>query len=336
VMGYGVGEELGDAAGERALEWVGLSWVCYLVDEAAIAVADALGYGDDRPALLRDDAVETGEELIHVKGALGNVDQVRRVLLIALARGSGRRQPSHAAAHGFQNGDRLRQGTDIQPQVARGLGNVAGRAGVAWATIRNGNVVIDGLGNAQHAHVIGGLGGLPAMAADRLGPEHGAVAAGEEDVVNVVLAQALEEALQIVLRRLGARGAKRRAGSCAEQVKVSRREVAEVDGGSIGEALEAEPCAEDAGELAVRMRFFDDCGKGRVEDLRRSAALHDQQIARRHLRPDSGRCCAGRAAREPSAREYRFHLAIKPAILQSIAIDNQERAGTARVFGVEF
>jgi len=173
------------------------------------------------------------------------------------------------------------------------------------------------------------------MAADSFSSEHGAVAAGEEDVVNVVTAQAIEEALDIVLGRLGARGAKRRAGSCAEQVEVSRREAAEVDGGSIGEALEAEPCAKDTGELAVCLSFADDGGESCVEDLRRSAALDDEQIARRHLRPDSGRCCAGRADAEPSAREYGRHLAIETASynrLLSIIKSELELHGLLRGF----
>ena len=136
--------------------------------------------------------------------------------------GSGS-HPAHAAAHGFEDGDRLGQGTEVHAEIPRGLRNVAGGAGVARAAIGGVDVVVDGLGRAHHAQLVVLLSGEPPDLVRRV---HGAVAADEEGLVNVVGAQVLmvaESSSSVGLRReepSAAPGLRRIRSICVEWRKL--------------------------------------------------------------------------------------------------------------------
>ena len=123
-------------------------------DEFAIFIVDALGGRDNDLALFFVDPLCVVAEFLHVKGNLGQIEQIR-----ALAAGGGESgcagKPSGVPAHDFDNADHARiVDFGVQRHFHAGGGNVFGGTAKAGAVIGSVEVVVDGLGDADYIAII--------------------------------------------------------------------------------------------------------------------------------------------------------------------------------------
>ena len=145
----------GQAAQLRVAEVVlGHVLVGVFGDVHTVLIADALAHHGDALAVLGVDLLHGGQELVHIEGQLGQVDQIRAIALVGGQRG-GSGQPARVAAHGFDDGDHAGV---VHARVAihfhAGGGDVLGGGAEGRAVVGAVQVVIDGLGDAHHAALI--------------------------------------------------------------------------------------------------------------------------------------------------------------------------------------
>lgn len=155
------------------------------------------------------------------------------------------------------------------------MGEVVGGGAEAGAAVGVGDVVVDRLGATDDAEVIAlALGGL----VDDVGADEGAVAADEDQVADLVLAQGGDNLFELVFGGLVAGGAEGGAGGAPKLLEVGVGEVGEVDEVGFDEALDAVAGGEDAGDLAGAAGLFEDSIEARVEDRRGAAALENEEV----------------------------------------------------------
>ena len=190
--------------------------------EGAIGIVDALGHGDHALAGLVVDGLHVGDEAVHVKVDLGQVDEVGAVAGPG-GQGGGAGQPASVAAHDLHDGDHAGViDVGIAMHFHAGGGDELGRGGKAGAVVGAVQVVVDGLGHADDAALIAGL--LHVLG-DLVAGVHGVVAAVIEKVANVVFFEDLQDTLiiSIVLVGVGqlvAAGAQLRRGGIFQQIQL--------------------------------------------------------------------------------------------------------------------
>ena len=183
-------------------------------DKAAVSVMDALGDGDKAVALFLINPLDVGDELIHIKVPLGQIDQIGAVALEP-GQSSGGSEPAGVTSHTFHDGDHAGAvDLTVPGHFHDGGGDVLGSRGKTGAVVGAVQVVVDGLGHTDDPALIAHLG---AIAADLVAGVHGVVAAVVEEVAHVVFAEDLKDALVIgvVLVGIGdlvAAGTKGRGG----------------------------------------------------------------------------------------------------------------------------
>ena len=169
-------------------------------------VPQPFAYGDDAAAALGDFARDVGQESLRIEDSLGQVDEMRRVAWLLPRQGSGGGDPAGVPAHGLDDLHRVDrvEGGGIASCVSSGERVEASDAAVAGAVIRVGEVVVDGLRDADDAHLPPGLRG---EASDLMGGVGRVIAADVEPVADVVGLENGDEALVIRFRQLLAAGA---------------------------------------------------------------------------------------------------------------------------------
>ena len=271
-----VGQHGGGAAQLGVTEAVGGRGLG-LGHEGAVGVVDALGHGDEAVVALGIDALDVGDELVHVEVGLGHVDQVGAAAVFA-GQGGGGGEPAGVTAHDLHHGDHAGV---IHPGVLVDLhdggGDILGSAGVAGAVVGAPQVVVDGLGYAHHAALI--THGLHVLA-DLVAGVHGVVAAVIEEVADVVLLEDLQDALVIGVVLLGvgnliAAGAQGRGGGVLHQPQLLGVLQTHVKQPVVQHALDAVLCAQHLGDAAGFQRGVNDAVGAGVDDGSGAAGLAD-------------------------------------------------------------
>ena len=240
---------------------------------------DALGHGDQQPPALGPLLLDGGQELLLVKVGLGQVHQVLAGHLAGKQGGCGG-DPPGIAAHELHHHHVDGQGGGVEGQLQGGHGGVLGRAPEAWAVVRHGQIVVDGLGDADDPQLIAGLAG---QLVDLVAGVHGVVAAVVEKVADVEVFEALQHRGVVSVGELPPAGAQGGGGGAGEQVQLSvikRPQVHQVPG---QDALGAEPGAVDGLDLAVALGLPDGPQQGAVDHRGGSAAVGDEHISFQHM-----------------------------------------------------
>ena len=227
-------------------------------------------------------------ELVHIKRNFRQVNVVGTELREACRCG----EPACVTAHDFNDGDCLggvnRAVTD---DFLHGGGNELRRGTVAGGVVGAGEVVVDGLRNADRTHLV--VRGLQIFA-QLCNGVHGVVAADVEEVADVVL---LEDGDQVFvegrivrgLRELVAAGAESCRGSVDEELLLffvdgsvrSREEFAEVAETFLQQSFDPVFHAVKSGHRAGAVLFaeisVDYAGKRSVNGSSRTAGLSDNR-----------------------------------------------------------
>ena len=196
--------------------------------------------------------------------------------------------PARRAAHHLDDAAGAVVGghaADVQADLHDGGGVVLDDRAVARAVVGVGQVVVNGLGHADDAHVVAALDGF---LVDLVGGVLGVVAADVEEVADVVGLEHLEQPVHVLgglLRllleiNLVAAGAQRGGGRVAAGPRWSALLlVVDVNEFLVEDAEDAVGAAVDFLDALVPARFLNDAGQAGVDDGRRAARLRDQEIS---------------------------------------------------------
>ena len=205
---------------------------------------------------------------------------MRRIIRVIAALGQrcAGGEPAGVAAHDLDHGDEvaLAHGVGVEREFLDGGADVFEGAAVAGAVVGRGQVVLDGLRDADDAEVVG----LRGRELTQLGG--GLLGVGVADVeiiADVVCLEYLERALVIGgLLQLGAAGAEGRAGREAEAADGLLRLGGEIDEILVQEAEHAVERAVDFLNAGMVERFGDNAGDAGVDDGGGAARLADQTV----------------------------------------------------------
>ncbi len=137
-------------------------------ERRAVRIVDAFGYRDDAAAEPVVHRLDLGQEFGCVEAALGQINQVRAIVLDGACGGGCGGQESGVAAH--HDGDvNARQRAVVEVGADECLGHEARRRGIAWRVVAFHQVVVDGLGDVDAAQVVAFLRRLLADDAGGLG-----------------------------------------------------------------------------------------------------------------------------------------------------------------------
>ena len=246
-------------------------------DEAAVGIVNAFGNRDEALAGLVIDAFDVGEELIHVKVDLGQIDQIGTVTVQIAQAGRGG-EPAGVPAHALHDGD-LADVIDagVAADFHQGGRNVLRGGGKAGAVVRAIQVVVNGLGNADHAAFIVHL---CAVAADFVAGVHGVVAAVVEEIADVVLLEDFENALVVGVVHIGilhlvTAGAERGRRGVEELLQFLGVLFVHYEEPIVQNALDAVACAVDLCDVLAVEGGADDAVCGCVDHGGGTAGLAD-------------------------------------------------------------
>ena len=192
--------------------------------KAAIGIVDALRDGNQHFPVGGIDPLHIGNELLHVKVQLRQIDQIGAGAKLCGQGGAGG-QPTGVAAHDLHHGDHaIVIDTGILIDFHAGSGNIFGSAGKARAVVGAEQVVVNGLGNAHDPAVV--TNGLH-ITADLVAGIHGIVAAVVEEVSHIIFLENLKNPLivRVILLRICnfvAAGAQLGRGGVQQQLQLSR------------------------------------------------------------------------------------------------------------------
>ena len=252
-----------------------------LGDEAAVGIVDALGHGDDAVLLAGVALGHVLQEGIHVEVHLGQVDEVGAVAAEA-GQSGGCGEPAGMAAHALDDGDHAGViHVAVAADFHEGGGDILGGGGEAGAVVGAEEVVVDGLGHAEHAALVADLGHV---LADLVAGVHGVVAAVVEEIANVVLLEDLEDPLEVGIVGIGvgdliAAGAQQgrrgveHAGQLFGVFLVHDHEAI------VQHAADAVVGAVDDGDVLALEGGLDDAVGAGVDDARGAAGLADNAVA---------------------------------------------------------
>ena len=182
-----VGQASGQTAQLGMAEAVGAGSLG-LGHEGAVGIVNAFGDGNQAVLLFGVDALHIGNELVHVKVDLGDVDQVGAVALGVSQSGCGG-QPAGVTAHALDDGDHAGVvDLAVAGDFHEGGSDVLGGGGEAGAVVGAGQIVVDGLGHAHDPALVADLGHV---LGDLVAGIHGVVAAVVEEVAHVILLEDL-------------------------------------------------------------------------------------------------------------------------------------------------
>ena len=119
-------------------------------DRLALLVVDALGYGDDAPAVTLEDRLHIGEELVDDEGPLRQIDEMGAVVGIFARQRRSRGEEAGVPSHHHRDIDAF-QRQIVEIGAGEGLGDEARRRRIAGRVIEADQIVVDGLRNMDGA-----------------------------------------------------------------------------------------------------------------------------------------------------------------------------------------
>jgi hypothetical protein len=192
------------------------------------------------------------------------------VVLVGLGQGGGGGQPARVAADGLVD-DELVHALHVAEQPA-GLAHaehvVAAGGGEARGVVGAEEIVVHGLGDADAVQLVAVLAAVLLHPMDGV---HGVVAADEEEIADVVLAQHLEDAGEVLFLDLMAGGSQGRGRGGAQAFEDMGGLAAQVEQALFHKALDAEIHAVYVLGQAGRLDLVDHPGQAGVDDGSRSA-----------------------------------------------------------------
>ena len=162
--------------------------------------ASALAHRNHGAAIAFVTAAHILGDLAQADRVFGNVDQMRGVLVFLSGQTRRCRQPASVAAHNLHelDGPTFPHSLRVSSRVTDGHSHETSRTPIAGAVIREGQIVIYRLGNADDSKVVPSLLGQRVHLVGRI---HGVVAADIEEIANIVGPENLENALVVVFRQ---------------------------------------------------------------------------------------------------------------------------------------
>ena len=175
-------------------------------DGGAFGVVDAFGDGDQTAALCLEDAVDVGDELVQVKRSFGHVDQVRAVAVLPPRQRRGGRQETGVPAHDHVDLD-AGQRLVVKVVAGKSAGDEPRGRTEPGGVIVALKVVVDRFGNVKRAQFVTGRLGF---FVDDAAGVRGVVAAGVEEVADVVLFEGFQNFLAVGIVGFVTAGTERR------------------------------------------------------------------------------------------------------------------------------
>ena len=203
------------------------------------------------------------------------------------------------------------QRTIVGVDVPHGAGEEARRGGVAGRVVRTGEIVVDGLRNADDrqslVHVVRAYG-------DLLGGLHRPVAARIEERPDVTFPEDRQQPLEIGGRHGAARAAEGRSwrlSRCHEPTRIDGPQIDEV---FRDDAVDPVPRAEERPYPAEPARLVHETNQAGVDDGGRAAAVRDERIAeaQRYPRRRRGGWLMSAVTRPPSRANVPAPSSIRP------------------------
>ena len=122
-----------------------------LADKLPALVLQPLGHADHHAVFLPQRPLHIHCKAFHIKVALGQINQQRIVPRLPARQGRRRGHPSRVPPHKFHNGDGLLLiHRRVQHDLPHRGGHVLGGAAVTRRVVRFHQVVVNGLGDADH------------------------------------------------------------------------------------------------------------------------------------------------------------------------------------------
>src|SRR5579875_3542547 len=177
-------------------------------DQFAVRCAYGLGDDDDAVANASVDCLDFGKELVRIQSPLGRVEEMRRIELVALAKGAGRGNPAGVASHDFNDLDRIHivHGFGIAANRLESGRDEAGDRSVTGAVISDGQVIVDRLGNDDDSEWLANLSGA---LGETMSGIRGIVTADIGEVADLEIPKTREQAIGIAFLQLVAARAER-------------------------------------------------------------------------------------------------------------------------------
>ena len=185
---------------------------------------DALGNSHEDLSVFCVHLLHIGKELVQIKIALGQVDQIRAGAELGSQSGTGS-QPAGVAAHDLHDSDHaVVVNSGVLVDLHAGGGDIFCRAGKAGAVVGAVKIVVNGLGNTHNAALIAHR---LHIAADLVAGVHRIVAAVIEEVSHIIFFENLKDPLVIGvvhfwISDLIAAGAKLGRGGVEQQLQLCR------------------------------------------------------------------------------------------------------------------
>ena len=259
-------------------EAVGAGGLC-LGDERTVGIMHALGDRDEALAVALVDVNHVVHEVVHVEVRLGQVDQVGTLAAQIGKRGGGS-QPAGVSAHALDNGNHaLVVNVAVAGDFHDRGGDVLRCGGKAGAVIGAEQVVVDGLGNAEHAALVADL---LHVAVDLVAGIHRVVAAVIEEIADVVFFENLENALIVGFVGLGigdliAAGAEGGGGRVEQAFQLCGVLLIHHHQAVVEDADDAVKRAVDLGDVLALQRGLDDAVGAGVDNGGGTAGLTDDR-----------------------------------------------------------
>lgn len=249
-------------------------------DVVAVGIDEAFAYDDEAGFFAFEDALDVVDKFLGAEGDLGEVDEVGGVVRVVAAFGEGGAggDPAGVAAHDLDDLDEvvLAHGFVIAGDFADGGGDVFDDGAVAWAVVGDGEVVIDGFGDADDAK---GVALFLGEFGDLVGSVLGIVAAGVEEVADIVGLKDFEDAFEVGLFfEFVAAGAEGGAGGVAEAADGLLGLGSEINEVFVEDAEDAVEAAVDFLDFAVVQGFGDYAGDAGIDDGGGASGLTHQNI----------------------------------------------------------
>ena len=253
-------------------------------DGLSRGIVNAFGHRHDAAAQAVVGGLHVGQEALHRELALGQVDQVRAVVVVLAAQRRGRRQKPGVPPHDHGHVHARQRGV-VQVGPRKGLGHEARGRGKAGRVVVAHQIVVDGLRDVDAAQRIARPRCLLADDAHGVGR---VVAADVEEVPDAVRLQHLEDLLAVLQIRLVARGAERRARGAGHELQVVAGLLRQIEKVFVDDAAHAMPGAVHPLHAELPARLQHHAHQGLVDHRRRAASLGDQNLAWGHV--DALRC----------------------------------------------
>jgi hypothetical protein len=247
----------------------------FVEDHLAIFVADAFGNGDDAAAEFGVNFIDVLDELLHVEGAFGDIDEVRAVVFVGAAKNGRGGEEAGVASHDDVDLDALKRAV-VEVIAHEGLRDELGGGTKAGAVVGNFQVVVDGFGDVEAAEFVPFLLG---HFVDDVRGLSGIVAADVEEVTHVVFLEDLKNFTAVVCCGFVADGAERGRGGFGNGFERLDAFFAEVDEVFFHHAVNTVASAEDFGNGFAGAERKNGSDEALVDDAGGSAGLSDDGCA---------------------------------------------------------